>query len=93
MEAADEAQAASANGPNGDTLDGRPAGQFDWGHLGAMTAGGLSHTFDFPALPKLNKKLVLELELACCEFIDRRENVLSLGNPEPETFCCTSLGA
>jgi DNA replication protein DnaC len=27
-------------------------------------------TFDFPALPKLNKKLVLEL--ARCEFIDRR---------------------
>ncbi len=35
-------------------------------------------TFDFPALPKLNKKLVLEL--ARCEFIDRRENVLALGN-------------
>ena len=35
-------------------------------------------TFDFPALPKLNKNLVLEL--ARCEFIDRRENVLALGN-------------
>jgi DNA replication protein DnaC len=35
-------------------------------------------TFEFPALPKLNKKLVLEL--ARCEFIDRRENVLALGN-------------
>jgi len=35
-------------------------------------------TFDFPALPKLNKKLVLDL--ARCEFIDRRENVLALGN-------------
>ena len=35
-------------------------------------------TFDFPALPKLNKKLVLEL--ARCEFLDRRENVLALGN-------------
>jgi DNA replication protein DnaC len=35
-------------------------------------------TFDFLALPKLNKKLVLEL--ARCEFIDRRENVLALGN-------------
>jgi len=35
-------------------------------------------TFDFPALPKLNKKLVLEL--ARCEYIDRRENVLALGN-------------
>ena len=46
-------------------------------------------TFEFPALPKLNKKLVLEL--ARCEFIDRRENVLALGNTEPETFCYTSL--
>ena len=35
-------------------------------------------TFNFPALPALNKKLVLEL--ARCEFIDRRENVLALGN-------------
>jgi len=35
-------------------------------------------TFEFRALPKLNKKLVLEL--ARCEFIDRRENVLALGN-------------
>lgn len=35
-------------------------------------------TFDFPSLPKLNKKLVLDL--ARCEFIDRRENVLALGN-------------
>jgi DNA replication protein DnaC len=35
-------------------------------------------TFEFPALPKLNKKLVLEL--ARCEFIDRHENVLALGN-------------
>ena len=35
-------------------------------------------TFDFLALPKLNKKLVLELTR--CEFIDRRENVLALGS-------------
>ena len=35
-------------------------------------------TFDFLSLPALNKKLVLEL--ARCEFIDRRENVLALGN-------------
>ena len=33
-------------------------------------------TFDFLVLPKLNKKLVLEL--ARCEFIDRRQNVLVL---------------
>ena len=35
-------------------------------------------SFDFLALPSLNKSLVLEL--ARCEFIDRRENVLALGN-------------
>ncbi len=46
-------------------------------------------TFDFLAIPSVNKKLVLEL--ARCEFIDRRENVLALGNTEPATFCCTSL--
>ncbi len=34
-------------------------------------------SFDFLALPSLNKRLVLEL--ARCEFIDRRENVLALG--------------
>ena len=35
-------------------------------------------SFDFLALPSLNKRVVLEL--ARCEFIDRRENVLALGN-------------
>lgn len=35
-------------------------------------------SFDFLALPSLNKRLVLEL--ARCQFIDRRENVLALGN-------------
>ena len=35
-------------------------------------------TFDFPAIPSLNKMLVLEL--ARCEFILRRENVIALGN-------------
>ncbi len=35
-------------------------------------------TFDFLAIPSLNKKLVLEL--ARCEWITRRENVLALGN-------------
>lgn len=35
-------------------------------------------TFDFLALPALNKKLVLEL--ARGEYIERRENVLALGN-------------
>ena len=35
-------------------------------------------TFDYPAIPSLNKKLVVEL--ARCEWIGRRENVLALGN-------------
>ena len=35
-------------------------------------------SFDFLAIPSLNKALVLEL--ARCEFIDRKENVLALGN-------------
>src|SRR6202040_1199879 len=35
-------------------------------------------TFDFLAIPSLNKTLVLEL--ARCEFLARRENVLLLGN-------------
>ena len=35
-------------------------------------------TYNFLALPKLNKKLVVEL--ARCEWITRRENVLALGN-------------
>ena len=37
-------------------------------------------TFDFLAIPSLNKALVLVLELARCEFLARRENVLLLGN-------------
>jgi DNA replication protein DnaC len=36
--------------------------------------------FDFAALPSLNKLLVLEL--ARCEYIERRENVIALGPPE-----------
>jgi len=35
-------------------------------------------SFDFPAIPSLNKTMVLEL--ARCEFLTRRENVLLLGN-------------
>ena len=35
-------------------------------------------TFDFTAIPTLNKMLVLEL--ARCEFILRRENIIALGN-------------
>jgi DNA replication protein DnaC len=35
-------------------------------------------TFDFTAIPSVNKMLVLEL--ARCEFVERRENVIALGN-------------
>ena len=35
-------------------------------------------TFDFTAIPTLNKMLVLEL--ARCAFVLRRENVIALGN-------------
>ena len=35
-------------------------------------------SFDFPAIPSLNKTLVQEL--VRCEYIERRENVIALGN-------------
>ena len=35
-------------------------------------------SFDFRAIPSLNKMQVLEL--ARCEYIERRENVIALGN-------------
>ena len=35
-------------------------------------------TFDFTAIPSLNKSLVMEL--ARCEYIQRRENVIAVGN-------------
>ncbi len=35
-------------------------------------------TFDFLAIPSLNKALVLEL--ARCEYIDRKDNVIAVGN-------------
>src|SRR3546814_6039625 len=35
-------------------------------------------SLDFKAIPSLNKALVLEL--ARCEYIERRENVIALGN-------------
>ncbi len=34
--------------------------------------------FDFKAMPSLNKMMVLEL--ARCEYVERRENVIALGN-------------
>ncbi len=47
--------------------------------------------FDFAAIPSLNKRLVLEL--ARCEYIDRRENVLAVGNAGTgKTHIATALG-
>jgi DNA replication protein DnaC len=47
--------------------------------------------FDFAAAPKLNKPLVLEL--ARCEFVERRENLLLVGGPGTgKTHLATALG-
>ena len=35
-------------------------------------------TFDFPAIPSVNKVLVMEL--ARCEYVQQRENVIAIGN-------------
>jgi DNA replication protein DnaC len=48
-------------------------------------------TFDFLAIPSLNKSLVLEL--ARCDYIDRHDNVLALGNSGTgKTHIALSLG-
>jgi len=48
-------------------------------------------SFDFRAIPSLNKKLVGEL--ARCEYIERRENVIALGNSGTgKTHIATGLG-
>jgi len=44
-------------------------------------------SFEFLAIPSLNKSLVLEL--ARCEFLSRKENLLLLGNSDPVSFCTT----
>ena len=46
-------------------------------------------TYNFLDMPTLNKKLVIDL--ARCEWIGRRENILALGNSDPATFCTSSL--
>ena len=35
-------------------------------------------TFDFTAIPSVNKALVMEL--ARCEYVQRRENIIAVGN-------------
>ena len=42
-------------------------------------------SFDFKAISSLNKTLVLEL--ARCEYVDRRENIIALGNTLAPEFC------
>jgi DNA replication protein DnaC len=42
-------------------------------------------SFDFKAMPSLNKMQVLEL--ARCEWIERRENVIALGPSDPASWC------
>ncbi len=48
-------------------------------------------SFDFKALPSLNKKRVTDL--ARCEYIDRKDNVIALGNSGTgKTHIATGLG-
>ena len=48
-------------------------------------------SFDFTVIPSLNKVLVMEL--ARCEYIDRKENVIALGNSGTgKTHIATGLG-
>ena len=48
-------------------------------------------TFDFAAIPALNKPLVLEL--ARCEYVVARDNVIALGNSGTgKTHVCLALG-
>ncbi len=64
--------------PHGDPLFGPNAAP----NLSAVARNVVSlvagaRSFDFKAIPSLNK--VLTMELARCEFADRRENVIALG--------------
>ena len=48
-------------------------------------------SFDFTAIPSLNKKRVTELSR--CEFVDKKENVITLGNSGTgKTHIATGLG-
>lgn len=48
-------------------------------------------TFDFAAVPSLNKPLVLEL--ARCEYVVARENIIAVGNSGTgKTHACMALG-
>ena len=43
-------------------------------------------SFDFKAIPSLNKPLTMEL--ARCEFVDRRENVIALDDVQDLSHIC-----
>jgi len=47
------------------------------GRAATIPSAGQRESFDFDAIPALNKKLVLDLARA--EFVGRRENVIALG--------------
>ena len=48
-------------------------------------------TLDFPSIPSLNKAMVMEL--ARCEYIQRRENVIAVGNSDTgKTHMALGLG-
>ena len=48
-------------------------------------------TFDFPAIPSVNRQLVTQL--ARCEYIESRENVIAIGNSETgKTHIALGLG-
>ena len=42
-------------------------------------------SFDFKAIPSLNKMLVLEL--ARCDYVNRSENVIAVGNSGAGSYC------
>ena len=48
-------------------------------------------TFDFLAIPSVNKALVMEL--ARCEYIERRDNVIAVGNSKTHVALGLGLAA
>ena len=48
------------------------------GRAARFTAVKSLDTFDFPSIPSMNKGLVMEL--ARCEYIQHRENIIAIGN-------------
>ena len=60
-------------------------------HLAKFPAVKSFDTFEFTAIPSLNKMLVMEL--ARCEFVSKRENIIALGNSGTgKTHAALALG-